>query len=63
MIAIFALFLNCVIIGWSVYRFNTDSRVKSYVNQTFRQLYGMNVEEYTDQLLKDMGVSILLPEQ
>lgn len=62
-IAILAIFLNCVIIGWSVYRYNTDSRVKHNVNVAFQQMYGMTVDQYTDQLLKDSGITFLMPEK
>lgn len=57
-IAVISLFLNCTIIGYSLYRYQTSSVVRDRVNTAFYQTTGMTIQQYEDELLKNTGISI-----
>ena len=59
-LAIIALIVNSVIIGYSVNKFKNDPEYRAKLDSVVQSLYGMSLDEYTNSLLNDLGVT--LPE-
>lgn len=57
-LAVLALILNSLIIGYTIHKFVNDDEYKAKINSTFTQMYGMTMEEYTAQALQSAGISI-----
>ena len=47
-IAVLAILLNIAMVGFTVYRYQTDPAVRNKVNSIMESYYGMTMEEYTE---------------
>ena len=56
--AILALILNFLIIGFTIYKFNHDEAYRAKIDSLFVQMYGVTMEEYTNQALEAAGISV-----
>lgn len=57
-IAILSFILNGVMIGISVYKFNTDPEVRGKINSMMESVYGISLDEYTESIMDEFQVTL-----
>ena len=57
-IAVLAILLNIAMVGFTVYRYQTDPAVRNKVNSIMESYYGMSMDEYTEMLINETRITL-----
>ena len=57
-IAVLAIIVNIAMVGFTVYRYQTDPAVRNKINSIMESYYGMTMEEYTETLLNETRITL-----
>ena len=58
LLAILAMIINCLLIGLNIYRFKYDAGYRAKLDQVTRMYYGVSLDEYMDEAMKNLGIAI-----
>lgn len=59
-VAIIAFIINSVMIGFSLYRLQTDPEARAQLSTVLEKAYGMTLDEYTEMVNEE--IRVLIPE-